>query len=80
MQCVSPGSNPAWQQCYHLLLQALQGYSICLDPRDIPKGTEGGRDIQEREREGEKGKERGGHSICLDPHDIPKGMEGGKDI
>ena len=37
------------------------GYSICLDPRDIPKGTEGGRDIQGRE----KGKEREGDTASV---------------
>lgn len=33
MQCVT-GSNPAWQHCYSLLLQAVEAYSIGLDPRN----------------------------------------------
>ncbi|KAL8584214.1 hypothetical protein ACOMHN_034900 [Nucella lapillus] len=42
MQCVSPGSNPAWHQCYELLLQALQGFNISLDPHHTPGGDNNG--------------------------------------
>lgn len=39
MQCVSQSaSSPAWHQCYQLLLQALTGYNIALDPREMPQG------------------------------------------
>ena len=38
MQCVSSGSNFAWHQCYQLLLQAVEGYNIALDPRDSVAG------------------------------------------
>ena len=37
------------------------GYNICLDPQDIPKGMEGGRDVQGRE----KGKEREGDTASV---------------
>lgn len=39
MQCVAP-SNPkqAWVQCYYILLQALEGYKISLDPKEMPQG------------------------------------------
>ncbi|XP_076437986.1 trafficking protein particle complex subunit 9-like isoform X2 [Babylonia areolata] len=42
MQCVSPGSNPAWHQCYQLLLKAVEGYNISLDPRQSPVGENKG--------------------------------------
>ena len=38
MQCVSSSSNFAWHQCYQLLLQAVEGYNIALDPRDSIAG------------------------------------------
>ena len=56
MQCVSSGSSFAWHQCYQLLLQAIEGYTIALDPRDAVAGkfsekTLGsGRCRRERER------------------------------
>ena len=39
MQCVS-GSNqhPSWSSCYQLLLQALPGYQLSLDPKDMHEG------------------------------------------
>ncbi|KAK7475910.1 hypothetical protein BaRGS_00032878 [Batillaria attramentaria] len=38
MQCVSPGTSPAWHQCYQLLLDAVTGYNIELDPRNMVTG------------------------------------------
>ncbi|XP_014668848.1 PREDICTED: trafficking protein particle complex subunit 9-like isoform X2 [Priapulus caudatus] len=39
MQCVAPHNpNPAWAQCYHLLLETLKGYKLSLDPKDAPRG------------------------------------------
>lgn len=38
MRCISPQtSNPDWSQCYHLLLQTLEGYNLCLDPKLFSK-------------------------------------------
>ncbi|XP_066268764.1 trafficking protein particle complex subunit 9-like isoform X6 [Branchiostoma lanceolatum] len=38
MQCVSPNNpNPAWNSCYHLLQETLDGYSLSLDPRQFPR-------------------------------------------
>ncbi|XP_078584497.1 trafficking protein particle complex subunit 9-like isoform X3 [Branchiostoma floridae x Branchiostoma japonicum] len=38
MQCVSPNNpNPAWNSCYHLLQETLDGYSLTLDPRQFPR-------------------------------------------
>ena len=36
MQCVAP-QNPKqnWHQCYYLLIQALEGYKITLDPKQM---------------------------------------------
>ncbi|KAL3887835.1 hypothetical protein ACJMK2_000227, partial [Sinanodonta woodiana] len=43
MQCVAP-QNPRqnWHQCYTLLLPALEGYRIFLDPKDIPSDNPNG--------------------------------------
>ncbi|KAJ8321622.1 hypothetical protein KUTeg_000093 [Tegillarca granosa] len=39
MQCVAPNiPQQNWLQCYKLLMQALEGYRITLDPKDIPEG------------------------------------------
>ncbi|XP_071115106.1 trafficking protein particle complex subunit 9-like [Haliotis cracherodii] len=35
MQCVAPGTSVGWHQCYYLLVQALAGYSISLDPKEF---------------------------------------------
>lgn len=42
MQCVAP-NNPKqnWHQCYYLLIQALEGYKIILDPKQMR--THGGK-------------------------------------
>ncbi|KAL5013151.1 hypothetical protein ScPMuIL_007421 [Solemya velum] len=38
MQCVSPQNpKPNWIQCYTLLIQSLEGYKICFNPKEIPK-------------------------------------------
>ena len=44
MQCVAP-QNPKqnWHQCYYLLIQALEGYKITLDPKEMR--AHGGRHI-----------------------------------
>ena len=44
MQCVAP-QNPKqnWHQCYYLLIQALEGYKITLDPKEMR--AHGGRQI-----------------------------------
>jgi hypothetical protein len=40
MQCVAPAvPAPQWNQCYGLLLQALPGYKLSLDPKENPPGT-----------------------------------------
>ncbi|XP_033727368.1 trafficking protein particle complex subunit 9-like [Pecten maximus] len=39
MQCVSPQNpQPNWKLCHSLVMQCLDGYSICVDPKDIPTG------------------------------------------
>ncbi|XP_069105894.1 trafficking protein particle complex subunit 9-like [Argopecten irradians] len=39
MQCVSPQNpQPNWKLCHSLVMQCLDGYSICVDPKDIPSG------------------------------------------
>ncbi|KAK2165162.1 hypothetical protein LSH36_54g09009 [Paralvinella palmiformis] len=39
MQCVTNSNpKPAWQKCYYLLLEALDGYKLTLDAKDRPKG------------------------------------------
>lgn len=38
MQCVAPGTSVGWHQCYYLLVQALAGYSISLDPKEFLTG------------------------------------------
>lgn len=36
LQCVNPQvAQPSWYQCYTLLLQALDGYGVTLDPREF---------------------------------------------
>lgn len=40
MQCVSPATKPAWHQCYQLLLQAVSGFNINLDPRESKTGQD----------------------------------------
>ncbi|CAH1773233.1 unnamed protein product [Owenia fusiformis] len=43
MQCVAPSNpKPAWLQCYNLLLQALNGYKISLDPSEFPRAYPSG--------------------------------------
>lgn len=38
MRCVAPqNQQPDWGQCYHLLLQTLEGYRIALDPHEFRK-------------------------------------------
>ncbi|CAC5387200.1 TRAPPC9 [Mytilus coruscus] len=37
MQCVTPQNpRPNWQQCYHLMMQSLEGYKLIFDIKDIP--------------------------------------------
>ncbi|OWF53426.1 Trafficking protein particle complex subunit 9 [Mizuhopecten yessoensis] len=37
MQCVSPQNpQPNWKLCHSLVMQCLDGYNICLDPKDVP--------------------------------------------
>ncbi|XP_071804005.1 trafficking protein particle complex subunit 9-like [Asterias amurensis] len=37
MQCVTPqNQHPAWTMCNQLLMEALNGYKLTLDPRDYP--------------------------------------------
>ncbi|XP_064597558.1 trafficking protein particle complex subunit 9-like [Liolophura sinensis] len=39
MQCVAPQiATPSWYQCYTLLLQAINGFSISLDPKEFLAG------------------------------------------
>ncbi|XP_005094615.1 trafficking protein particle complex subunit 9 isoform X2 [Aplysia californica] len=35
MHCVAPDSSPSWSQCYELLLQSLEGYSLSVNPREM---------------------------------------------
>ncbi|CAG5123434.1 unnamed protein product, partial [Candidula unifasciata] len=37
MNCVAPDSSPSWSQCYELLLQCLEGYSLSVNPREMDK-------------------------------------------
>lgn len=38
MRCVTPKlPDPNWSECYHLLLQTLDGYKLSLDPKTVPK-------------------------------------------
>lgn len=40
MQCVTPQNpRPNWQQCYHLMMQSLEGYKLIFDIKDIPDGN-----------------------------------------
>lgn len=40
LQCVNPQvTQPSWYQCYSLLLQALDGYGVTLDPREFSTDT-----------------------------------------
>ncbi|KAH3712347.1 hypothetical protein DPMN_072044, partial [Dreissena polymorpha] len=52
MQCVAPQNpRPNWVQCHHLLVQALAGYRIHLDPKDshaVPGEMNGWTVIQTR--------------------------------
>ena len=34
----SQNPQPSWSQCYQLLLQAMDGYRLGLDPADFPSG------------------------------------------
>ncbi|XP_054709231.1 LOW QUALITY PROTEIN: trafficking protein particle complex subunit 9-like [Uloborus diversus] len=39
MRCVAGSNdNQNWLQCYHLLLQSLEGYNLPLDAQEFPKG------------------------------------------
>ncbi|KAH9513649.1 Trafficking protein particle complex subunit 9 [Bulinus truncatus] len=37
MHCVAPDSSPSWSQCYDLLLQCLEGYSLSVNPKEIDR-------------------------------------------
>lgn len=42
MQCVAPQiTTPSWYQCYTLLLQAINGFNISLDPKEFLSGRPG---------------------------------------
>jgi len=39
MQFVSPANRqPSWLQCYNLLIRALPGYQLSLDPKEMLSG------------------------------------------
>ena len=39
MQFVSPANHqPSWHQCYNLLIRALPGYQLSLDPKEVLSG------------------------------------------
>ena len=40
MHCVVPDSSPCWSQCYDLLLQSMEGYSLSVNPREINTGED----------------------------------------